>query len=357
MDWQIPYLTTGLPGIGGQMRTVPEDFIVEEVPLYELCDEGEHTFFSVEKRGMSTPVLVQKLARALDVPPTTISYAGLKDTYAVARQTLCVHAVPPEQLMGMTLEDVRVLWARRHTNKLRIGHLRGNRFTLRIRNVCPEAEARAAAILEVLARRGVPNGYGAQRFGNRGNNHEIGYALVRGDKPALQALGIRSLPFRRYRFYLSALQSALFNQYLTRRMEQGTLDQVLLGDIAKKHETGGIFTVEDVAAENPRAANWEISAAGPIYGYKMLPTHADAAALEAAVLTEAGLTLESFRATKSKGSRRHLRYRPEGLTWQVEGDALVLSFFAPKGSFATMLLRELLKTEVASEESGDEDEE
>lgn len=355
MDWHIPYLTSELPGIGGKLRVLPEDFVVEEVPAYEPSGEGEHTFFGVEKRGISTPVLVQKVARALDVPPKGISYAGMKDARAVTRQTLCVHAVPPERLLSLELEDAQVLWAKRHRNKLRIGHLKGNRFTLRIRDVHADAEPRAVAILDVLASQGVPNGYGVQRFGNRGNNHEIGYLLLRKDKAALRAQGIGSLPFRRYRFYLSALQSALFNRYLSERLRQGKMDCLLTGDVVKKHTTGGIFTVEDADVEQPRAAAWELSPTGPIYGYKMMRAQGEAADLEVAVLDEAGLTLEDFRSVKSKGSRRYLRYQPEGLHWEMAGTDLLISFFAPKGSFATMLLRELLKTEVISDEEDEED--
>lgn len=347
--WRIPYLTGDLPGAGGRLHVTPEDFVVEEVPAYEPSGEGEHTFFAVEKRNLSTPLLVKMVARALDLPSRAISYAGMKDARAVTRQVLCVQFVPPERLMALELENARVLWAKRNTRKLRIGHLRGNRFTLRIRDVHPETEIRAPAILEILARRGVPNGYGVQRFGTHGDNHEIGLLLLRQERDALRARGIRSLPFRRHRFYLNALQSALFNRYLTERLQRGLLDDVLPGDVVKKHATGGIFTVEDVAAERPRAQHWELSATGPIYGYKMLPAQGEAAELEAAVLAEADLTLEDFRPAKLKGSRRHVRYRPEDLTWRMEGESLVISFFAPKGAYATMLLRELMKTEVTGD--------
>ena len=188
----------------------------------------------------------------------------------MARQTLSVHNVPPETLEALSLPNARILWAKRHTNKLRSGHLKGNRFTLRIRNVVPEAASRAATILECLAARGVPNGYGEQRFGNRGTNHEVGLLLLRNDRKGLQAHGIRHLSRQMRSFLISALQSALFNQVLAARIAQDTMDDLLPGDVAKKTDTGGMFTVEDVAAERPRVKAWDISATGPIYGYKML---------------------------------------------------------------------------------------
>ncbi|MGC9467807.1 MAG: tRNA pseudouridine(13) synthase TruD [Anaerolineae bacterium] len=346
LDWSVPYLTAELPGVGGVLRDEIEDFIVDEVPAYEPCGDGEHTYFRIEKRNIATMEVVKRIARQLDIAPRRLSYAGLKDARAIARQTLSAHFVPPEQIEKLELDNVRVLWVSRHRNKLRPGHLRGNRFTLRIREVVPEAEGRAAAISEVLSARGVPNAYGPQRFGNRGDNHIVGYHLVRDDYGALQAMGIRRPSRRMFQFFISALQSALFNQVVARRIQAETLDTVIAGDVARKEDTGGIFTVEDVEAERPRAAAWEISATGPIYGYKMMEAQEAARDLEAGVLAEAGLTLEDFRPVRARGLRRPLRYNPEGLTWEMEPEGnLVVSFFAPKGSFATMLLRELMKAE------------
>lgn len=355
LDWQIPYLTADLPGVGGVIRVDIEDFIVEEAPAYEPCGEGEHTFFGIEKRGIATQVVIKQVAQALGVPEREISRAGLKDARAVARQTLCVHMVPPEKLLALDLDRARVLWAKRHANKLRSGHLKGNRFCIRIRNPEPGAERRSQAILERLVERGVPNGYGVQRFGNRGTNHEVGLLLLRNDREGLRAHGIRHLAYAMRTFLISALQSALFNQVLAARIRQGTMDDALPGDVAKKTDTGGIFTVEDAAIERPRVKAWAISPTGPIFGYKMRPALAEAGSLEAQVLESAGLTLADFRPSKSQGTRRPLRYRPEELTWRQDTDSsLVVSFFAPKGAFATMLLRELMKP--AGDEAEAEDE-
>ena len=352
LDWHLPYLTAEVPGVGGKLRVKPEDFQVVEIPAYEPCGEGEHTFFRVEKRDLSTPQLLLNVAHALAVKPKRVSAAGRKDTHALTEQTLSVWNVPPEKVMQLELDRARVLWAKRHTNKLRTGHLHGNRFTLRIRNVHAEAESRAEAILSVLKERGVPNGYGIQRFGNYGDNHHVGWMLLHNDKPGLRKRGIRSLSYRQRRFYVSSLQSALFNCYLIARMQQGTWDTLLAGDLAKKHSTGGIFTVEELEAELPRAKNWEISATGPIYGYKMMQPEGEAAALEALLLSKLGLKPADFRRIKASGTRRHLRYRAEELSWQMEGEALVVSFTAPKGSYATMLLRELMKDESEQYHSG-----
>ncbi len=347
LDWRVPYLTSDLPGVGGVIRTEPEDFVVDEVPAYEPCGDGEHTYFRVEKRDITTLQLAQQIAQKLDLPPRAVSYAGLKDAYAVARQTFSVQFVPTEKIEALELDRAQVLWVARHRNKLRVGHLRGNRFSLRIRDVVPEAEDRAAAILERLKTSGVPNAYGPQRFGNRGDNHIAGYHLLRDDRAGLQAMGIRHLSRNLRGLFISALQSALFNQVVALRLEQGTLDTVIPGDIARKEDTGGIFTVEEVETERARAAAWEISATGPIYGDKLMQAQEEAGRMEADVLAASGLTLNDFRAIRERGVRRPLRYNAEGLTWRVEHQSVLwVSFFAPKGSFATVLLRELMKGDV-----------
>ncbi len=344
LDWQVPYLTADLPGTGGAIRREVEDFIVDEVPAYEPSGEGEHTYFRIEKWSIPTPALVKQIAIKLDISSKVISYAGLKDTHALARQTFSAHFVDPAKIHALELENARVLWVTRHRNKLRPGHLRGNRFTLRIRDVLPDAQGRAADILAVLAARGVPNAYGPQRFGNRGDNHIVGYHLLHNDRAALEGMGIRRPSRQMHEFFISALQSALFNRVVALRIQQGTLDTVIAGDIARKEDTGGIFTVEDTAADQPRAAAWAITATGPIYGYKLMQARDEAGILEAQVLAEAGLALEDFRRVKAEGVRRPLRFNPEDLTWEIEADHnLVVSFFAPKGSFATLFLRELMK--------------
>ncbi|MBN1248171.1 MAG: tRNA pseudouridine(13) synthase TruD, partial [Anaerolineae bacterium] len=352
LDWRVPYLTEDLPGIGGVIRNEVEDFIVDEVPAYEPCGEGEHTYFRVEKRAITTMQLVRQIAEKLDLPPRAISYAGLKDARAVAQQTLSVQFVPVETIEALELLNARILWVKRHRNKLRIGHLRGNRFIVRIRDVVADAELRASAILDALVMRGVPNAYGPQRFGNHGDNAVVGFNLLhdagRNGRAALQAMGIHHLSQSLRGLLLSALQSALFNQVVAWRTRDGTLDTVISGDIAKKEDTGGIFTVDDVTVDRPRAEAWEISATGPIYGYRMMEAQGPAGEIERHILAEAGLTLDDFRVIKERGVRRPLRFNPVGLACHIEGGTqAVVSFFAPKGSFATAALRELMKAEAA----------
>ncbi len=391
------YLTADLPGIGGHIKERPEDFRVEEIPLYRPGGVGEHTYFEIEKVGLSTFEAVRRVARALGMRPRDVGYAGLKDAQAVTRQTLSVHGVPPGQVLALNLPHIEVLWAERHTNKLKVGHLRGNRFTIRVRGVGQEALEPCRAVLEVLARRGVPNYFGEQRFGMRGNSHLLGRAIVRqdwveltatllgrphpgeseeaqaarrafdeGDWPralelfphnlnnerrALAALihsggdherAYLGLPKEVRRFFVSAYQSHLFNRVLDARLE--TLDRVFAGDLAYKHDSGASFRVEDPAVEQPRADRFEISPSGPIYGYKLLMASGEQGQLEQRILDEEALTLDDFRVRglKLRGGRRPLRFPVwEPQVWYDEG--VVLDFALPKGCYATTVLGEVMK--------------
>ena len=178
---RTPYLTPDLPGIGGKLRVEIDDFIVEEVPAYEPCGEGEHTFFGVEKRDISTLALIQQLARALGVSEREISSAGLKDARAVARQTLCVQWVPPEKILALDVDKAHILWAKRHQQVAQRAPSR-QPFHIAHPRRGSGAEDACCCHCRTVAGARRPNGYGRQRFGNRGDNHEMGLLLLRNDR-------------------------------------------------------------------------------------------------------------------------------------------------------------------------------
>src|SRR4051795_6213254 len=184
----LPYLTHDFPGIGGVIKERAEDFFVQEVPLYEPSGEGEHVYAEIQKVGLTTFEVISRVARALGVPSREIGYAGMKDARAVTRQVLSVAGTTPEAVMSLRVPDVAVQWARRHVNKLRLGHLAGNRFAIKIRDVEPTDVVKLQAPLRELQSRGVPNYFGEQRFGRRGDNDKLGAALVRGDDRAMLKL-------------------------------------------------------------------------------------------------------------------------------------------------------------------------
>ncbi len=399
-DW--PLLTASMPGTAGSIKNHLEDFVVQEQPLYEPCGEGTHVYFRVVKRGIGTPQAVSRIAALLGVKPNRIGYAGLKDAFGVTEQTMSLEHVEPKRIAGLGDRNLQVISTSRHTNKIRLGHLRSNRFAIRIRHVDASDLPKAQAILEVLSNRGVPNYFGPQRFGMRGDTGQLGRALLAGDleeflelllgrpspndppdvrsaRDAFQAdrLGralqlwprkydaprraliayrkkqkpsaaVAAIDKRMKRLYVSAFQSLIFNDILARRIE--TLDRLLPGDLARKSDTGGVFDVEDPAKEQARCDRFEISPTGLLPGSKTLMASQEAGQVERAVLQAHGLGQESFAKVGSlrvKGTRRPLRFALEEPCLESGSDAhghyIQVRFSAPSGCYATALLAEIMK--------------
>jgi len=308
----------------------PEDFLVDELPLYAPAGEGAHTFVRVEKRLCTTEEVARALARLAGVPPGEVGYAGRKDRVAVARQWLSVPSLDPALLGDFEGDGFRVLEAARHPHKLRTGQLAANRFELVVRELTPEQMSGAAARLAGLVRSGMPNRFGAQRFGRDGRNAEAARALLAGGAPGRDR--------RAARFLLSALQAEVWNACLDARPL--ALDAIEVGEVAFLHASGASFVVEDLAREAPRAAAFEISAAGPIFGTRLLEARGAAAERERAALRTHGVpdALRPPRGIRLRGARRPFRVRPEGAACEVvAGAALRLRFTLPPGSYASVL--------------------
>jgi tRNA pseudouridine13 synthase len=344
-----PLLTADLPGIGGRIKTEPEDFEVEEIPAYEPSGSGDFLYLWLEKRDLGAEYFVRQVARRLGIPADEVGTAGLKDRRAVTRQMVSVPARAEARLGELAGDGIRVLRLSRHGNKLRPGHLHGNRFCVLVRGPEPGAAERLAPLLDRLRAEGLPNFYGPQRFGQEGLTALGGLALLRGEPPTVvspqsgKKLHLRSRFLRK--LALSAVQSLLFNHYLARRMSDGLLRRVLPGDVMAKWPFGGMFVAEDVPAEQARFDARETVHAGPMFGRKTFAAAAEAAAREAAVLDEAGLPPSAFHQFGNllQGTRRHNLVYLDDLAAAVEPEGLRLTFALPAGSYATVLLRELMK--------------
>ncbi len=400
----LPYLTRDLPGVGGRIKEHLADFRVEEVALYEPSGEGTHVYFRVRKAGVPTPEAVNRIARHMGVRPHDIGVAGLKDARALATQMMSLEHVDPDKLAAYRGGQVSVEVLGRHTNKLRPGHLRGNRFTILIRGVGEARLEAARRVLDVLRRRGVPNYFGPQRFGARGDTAALGEALVRNDldefvavllgralpddppdckaardafdagymdrclkrwprhysnerkalaafkKKRRPAMAVRAVEKRMKRLYVSAFQSAIFNEVLAARID--SIDRVLPGDLARKTDTGGVFTVEDARTEQPRADRFEISPTGVIIGHRSNLASGEPGRIEADALARHGIAPGDFQhlgALKPRGTRRPLRFRLVDPTLAAgadeHGEYLQLTFTAASGCYATVALREIMKNE------------
>lgn len=397
MILQLPYLTAGQPGIGGQLKTEPEDFFVEEIPLYHPSGQGQHVYVEIEKRGLSTYAAINILARALNISPGAIGYAGLKDAHAVTRQTLSIDRVTPEAVLALNLPNLKILHVNRHQNKLKIGHLAGNRFIIRVRQVTEADLPITEAILAALTEKGVPNFFGEQRFGRRSNTHLLGELLIRGDAanfvaeylgrpqpyeaPHIQAarqlvdegrlaealaqwpgnlpderrvlaaivkaggqpeVAFEALDTKIKNFFVSAFQSELFNELLVKRLDN--LDRLQDGDVAYIHSKGACFIVQDAMVEQPRADRFEISPSGPLFGPKTLMAEGVPGQQERAVLSARDLSVNDFKLPRLKlqGARRPYRIQlKQAKVWWDEG--LLVSFELQPGAYATTVMAEVMK--------------
>jgi tRNA pseudouridine13 synthase len=350
-------LTPDLPGIGGRIKSTPEDFEVEEISAYQPCGQGEYLFLWLEKRGMGAEYFTRQVAHRLGLKPSDVGTAGLKDRHAITRQWVSVPSSAEANLHHLEDESIRVLRVSRHANKLRPGHLHGNQFRILIRDVARDIDVSAtvAAIVRRLRDKGLPNFYGPQRFGQGGETLHLGLALLRDQPPPVGSNGRRPnlrSPFLR-KLALSAVQSALFNQYLARRMVDGQLHRVLAGDVMARWPFGGMFVAEDVALEQARFNRRETVSAGPVFGRKTFAAKHEAAAREAMILAEAGLTPASFARFGKllKGTRRHNLVYVDDLDAQLQLEGLQLTFTLPAGTYATVLLHEITKTPLAGDET------
>ena len=383
---RYPYITPLLPGLGGVIRHQRRDFQVYEVPAYSPSGEGEHLYLLIEKEGLTTREVFLFLRDRMAISEKDIGAAGLKDKHALTRQWFSIPRKYQDRVETLeNLAGLRLIESGAHTNKLRVGHLKGNRFRILIRQPEPGSEGAeglgsrgaeerrrevsfspaplhrtttplgryrtpaqplAETIFRALQEIGVPNYYGPQRFGLKGLNPVRGYELVKAGKsrgnprtPASRAGYAGNLWLNR--FLIGSLQSLLFNDWLALRIEQGIFNQVIGGDVAKKHDTGGEFVVEDVSLENPRALRFEISAMGALHGKKYREAQGEARTLEDQILSSYDLTRQDFAARR--GDRRMIRFPLE--EWSVEAvpEGIWVSFFLPKGAYATSILREMMK--------------
>jgi tRNA pseudouridine13 synthase len=405
---KLPFLTGEIDGIGGVIKSCNEDFIVEEVPLYQPSGQGTHVYAQIEKKGITTYDAIAKIARAVNKQSRDIGFAGLKDANAITRQWISIEHIDPEKLNQIDIPNIKILQLARHGNKLKLGHLSGNRFAVRIRNIAvpfDEAVKKTQQILAILVKKGVPNYFGPQRFGNRGNNFLLGKALLNemaeefidlflgrpekddsstinqarsfyeqglfekahagwpyqcaDERRALKTLiktnsnkkkAFSTIGKQLRMFFTSAYQSYIFNRVLSARMPD--IDRLLLGDMAYKHINGACFKVEDAAAEQARCDNFEISPTGPLFGERMTKLTGPAGEIENPILADEGLEdtdTGQIKYSHARGGRRALRFGPRNCEvskgCDKNGDYLELHFEIDSGCYATVLVREITKTD------------
>ncbi len=330
-----------------RIRSVPEDFEVEERPLYAHDGAGAHLYLLIEKRLCTTDEVAGSLARAAGVARRDVGYAGRKDRMALTRQWFSIPQHAAARLEQWHHDGTRIVARDHHSEKLRVGQLAGNRFRLIVREVDKPAGRQARERLTRMIERGMPNRFGSQRFGRDGKNVERGARILR----SRRIQGNRQTAW----LMVSALQSAVFNRVL--ELRPVPLDVLELGEVAIVHATGEVFLVTE-PVDAGRLERFELSPTGPIFGTKMLSPRGGTAELERLAMAELGVgdprRLALPRGLKLFGDRRPLRVRPQAAAGAWRDGVLELAFELPAGSYATVLLEELFPEgfDEGSEEPG-----
>ncbi len=319
------------------LKATAEDFQVDEVLDIELSGAGEHLWLWVEKRGLNTEDAARRLARAAGVPLRLISYAGLKDRQALTRQWFSLHLPGKHDpdLSAAQDDTLAILKQVRHGRKLQRGAHAANGFTLRL----TQLKADQAALdqrLQAIRAQGIPNYYGAQRFGFEGGNvaHARHFA-ERGELPDKRNVRSR---------VLSAARSFVFNRVLAERVAAGTWNQALPGDLLAFTDSRSFFAAGEAECLDPRLAELDLHPTGPLWGDGASPAQGGTFALEqCSAAAEPQLTAWLAQADMAH-ERRILRLPISGLTWHYpEPDILQLEFVLPAGCFATALVREIIE--------------
>ncbi len=343
--------------IAFHFRQNPRDFVVDEIPLYDFSGEGEHLVLHMRKKNLSTWDALGRIADHLGINAREIGYAGLKDKNALTKQYISVLKKYEEKLESFDHEDIKFLDRTYHNNKIRLGHLKGNRFFIRLKKVNPTAAKKLAEALKQIKKEGMPNFFGYQRFGSDGENYKIGEAILLGKRKE------RNVKLKR--LYINAYQSHMFNLWLSRRLEINSLVsgfeakalcdvlnmpeevikalqsqshpfKIFKGDILKHYPHGSPFEYEGEEADIERMNSKEVVPTGLLLGKRSRR----ASGLAGEIEKEFDMDYKQI-----DGDRRYAWVYPEDIEYEYkENEAwFEMHFTLPKGCYATVLVEELAK--------------
>lgn len=325
----------GTPPISGAIRRTAEDFQVIEIPAFSPSGEGEHRILHVRKKLMNTAQVGKLLARHANLPPSRVSWAGMKDRNAVTEQWFSVHIanLPEPDWFALNSDNLKVLEVYQHQRKLKKGVLKGNQFYLRVTDVEGDIEALKSRY-ETILDHGVPNYFGEQRFGFRGRNIHKALAMFR--KPP------RRMPRHERGIYLSAARALLFNAVLDRRVREHSWNRILPGEICMLKGSHSVFAADGEPDLQQRLDHFDIHPTGPMWGDGELTSSGDCQALETGVIADYEEFARGLVNAGLKQERRALRLEPLFFQMQVARDSVSFNFELPPGSYATAVLHELM---------------
>jgi len=400
----ILYYLTKTEGIGGRLRKTPQDFRVEEIlpdgrvleiddPNFSLGPDepGLFTEFILVKKGIESHKALMKIAAALGREVSDINLAGTKDKMAITAQRATIWRVSPEELSKVKINGIKIRSPRTTIYKNFLGDLKGNYFTIRVKDLeltNDEITNRFESIFqEFTEKHGIPNYFGHQRFGSRRPiSHAIGRLILLGDlegaikmflgyisedeseivkearrvfaenhdpKGMLEKLprtmifeqqilehllnhpddyqgAFRKIPRNLQRMFIHSYQSYIWNQTLSKRLELQpdlqpcTFDLILNG------------------------SNYL-----PIVGYKTELPDNELFAFTKELLAQDGIEQKDFQvpiipSLKFSGSNRRIAIHPQNFSYGIkendEKRCLIVKFSLGSGSYATIVLREIMKT-------------
>ncbi len=326
----------GKPTAHAKLKEKPEHFVVKEDLGYEFAGTGEHVMLKIRKTGENTMFVANELARFCGVKSKDIGWAGLKDRHAVTEQWLSIHLpkgdTPDFSEFEVQHPSIKILDTCRHNKKLRPGDLAGNEFVVTLTDVSAvdDVEKRLKQIVES----GVPNYFGAQRFGKEGNNLEEARRWGRDN--------VRTRNQNKRSMYLSSARSWIFNQIVSRRIESDRFNQILLGDLVNVEGKTQLIEEANFTQLTQELKFDSVSITAALAGDNALPTQADALTIEQEVVDSEPELMALIRGNRMRHERREIVLKPANLKYTIEGNEVILSFSLTSGSFATSIVRELV---------------
>lgn len=332
-----------------------DNFVVDEIPLYEFSGEGEHLILHVRKKDLTTWDLIQKLSEVCGAKVRDFGYAGLKDKDALTSQYISIHKNYEEKLLASDLPNIKILGHTYHNNKIRIGHLVGNRFYIRFKRVNNIDNEKLSSALTQIQSSGMPNYFGYQRFGRDNNNYELGKKILEGT--------LKERNKKKKDLFISAYQSKMFNDWLSFRIiiskmlednikldyinteyelnlkysKQKQFLKIFDGDVLGHYPYGKVFNCEDLDTELVRFQNKETSLMGKLAGKNRLTSLSGAKEIEDKFIKN---------SDDLSGSYRYAWIYPQNINYKYKEDKMwfEFGFELPKGSYATTFIEEILKS-------------